>query len=192
MRADVVVYGDTSGGVAAAVQAARMGKDVVLVSPTGHLGGMTSSGLGWTDIGNTEILGGVAREFYHRVYLRYQDDAAWVWQERSEFGNAGQGAPALDDKMRLASTFEPHVAEAVFDALVREAGVRVVQGRIDLSDGATADGKLITAIRLEGGSTVAGRVFIDASYEGDLLPSAGVSFRVGREANSEYLSLIHI
>lgn len=185
-RAQIVVYGDTSGGVAAAVQAAWMGKDTVLISPVGHLGGMTSSGLGWTDIGRSAILGGIAREFYHRVYLHYQDNSAWDWEKRSEFKNEGQGAPALDDKTELAMTFEPHVAEAVFDELLAEAGVRVVAGRIDLANGGIKDGRRLTAIRLEGGGTVAGDMFIDASYEGDLLPAAGVSFRVGREANSEF------
>jgi hypothetical protein len=185
-RAQVVVYGDTSGGVAAAVQAARMGKDTVLISPVGHLGGMTSSGLGWTDIGRSAILGGIAREFYHRVYLSYQDESAWKWERRADFKNEGQGAPALDDKTQLAMTFEPHVAEAVFDGLLEEAGVRVVAGRLDLKNGAVKDGPRITALRLEGGTIVEGEVFIDASYEGDLLPAAGVSFRVGREANSEF------
>jgi hypothetical protein len=186
VRAQVVVYGDTSGGVAAAVQAARMGKDTVLISPVGHLGGMTSSGLGWTDIGRSAILGGIAREFYHRVYLYYQDESVWKWEKRADFKNEGQGAPALDDKTQLAMTFEPHVAEAVFDEISAEAGVRVIAGRIDLANGAIKKGRRLTAICLEGGATVAGDVFIDASYEGDLLPAAGVSFRVGREANSEF------
>jgi hypothetical protein len=186
VRAQVVVYGDTSGGVAAAVQAARMGKETVLISPVGHLGGMTSSGLGWTDIGRSAILGGIAREFYHRVYLYYQDESVWKWEKRADFKNEGQGAPALDDKTQLAMTFEPHVAEAVFDEISAEAGVRVIAGRIDLANGAIKKGRRLTAICLEGGATVAGDVFIDASYEGDLLPAAGVSFRVGREANSEF------
>jgi succinate dehydrogenase/fumarate reductase flavoprotein subunit len=89
---DVVVYGDTSGGVTAAVQAARMGKRVILVSPFGHLGGMTASGLGWTDIGNTAILGGLSREFYHRVYQVYQGDAAWNHEARATFHNRRLGS----------------------------------------------------------------------------------------------------
>ena len=86
-KADVVVYGDASGGVTAAVQAARMGKKVILVSPYGHLGGLTSSGLGWTDIGNNAILGGLSREFYHGVYKHYQNDAAWNHQARHLYNN---------------------------------------------------------------------------------------------------------
>lgn len=184
--AEVVVYGDASGGVVAAVQAARMGKRTVLVSQYGHLGGMTSSGLGWTDLGNPAILGGIAREFYHRLYLHYQDDSAWVFESRGEFQNLGQGAPALDEQTLLASTFEPRVAEGVFDRLVTEAGVVIVRGRLDLSRGVTKPGARIEALHLEGGETIRGKVFIDASYEGDLLAAAGVSYRTGREANSEF------
>ena len=182
----MVVYGDASGGVTAAIQAARMKKKVVLVSQYGHLGGMTSSGLGWTDIGNTAILGGLSREFYHRLYLHYQKDEAWTHQPRDTFRNKGQGAPALNPKTQLASTFEPKVAEAVFDAMVEEAGVTVVRGRLDLKKGVEKSGKRITAIRLEDGTVLRGRMFIDASYEGDLLPLAGVSFVVGRESNAEF------
>lgn len=186
IQTDIVVYGDASGGVTAAVQAAQMGKDVVLVSQYGHLGGMTSSGLGWTDLGNPKILGGLAREFYHRLYLHYQDDAAWVHQNREAYPNKGQGTSAFDDKTQLASTFEPKVAEAIFNAMVKEAGVKVVMGRLDLNSGVLMSGKRITALKLEDGTTISGKVFIDASYEGDLMPGAGVSYVVGREANAEF------
>jgi hypothetical protein len=185
-QADVVVYGDASGGVVAAVQAARMGKSAILVSQYGHLGGLTSSGLGWSDIGNDKILGGLSREFYHQLYLHYQKPEAWVQQKREEFGNKGQGVPGLNEKTELASVFEPKVAEAVFDAMVKEAGVRVVKGRLDLEKGVMKDGTTITGIRLEDGTVIEGKVFIDASYEGDLMPLAGVSFVTGRESNSEF------
>ena len=186
LEADIVVYGDTSGGVTAAVQAVRMGRTAILVSPCGHLGGLSSSGLGWSDIGNDGILGGLARDFYHRVYLHYQKPEAWTWQTRESFANEGQGVPALNEKTGLASTFEPKVAEAVFDDMVREAGVRVVKGRLDLARGVVKDGTRITAIRLEGGEVVKGRMFIDASYEGDLMPPAGVTSVTGRESNAEF------
>jgi hypothetical protein len=186
LAADVVVYGDASGGVTAAVQAARMGKQVILVSPFGHLGGMTSSGLGLTDIGNTAILGGLSREFYHRVYQHYQNDAAWNHEPRAGFKNLGQGTVGLNPATKLASIFEPKVAEAAFNAMAKEAGVRVIHGRLDLAHGTRKSAARITAIRLEGGMTITGRMFIDASYEGDLLAAAGVSFVVGREPNAQY------
>jgi len=185
LQADVVVYGDGSGGVTAAVQAARMGKSVILVSQDGHLGGMSSSGLGWSDIGNDAILGGLARDFYHRVYLHYQRTKAWTHERRDHYGNEGQGVPGLNPETELASVFEPKVAEGVFDAMVKEAAVSVITGRLDLAAGVIASGKRITAIRLEDGTAINGTIFIDASYEGDLLPGAGVSFVVGRESNTE-------
>lgn len=186
IHADVIVYGDASGGVTAAVQTARMGKSVILVSQYGHLGGLTSSGLGWTDIGNDAILGGLSREFYHELYKHYQKPEAWTHEDRENFPNKGQGGPALNDKKKLASTFEPKVAQAVFDKMIRDAKVKVIKGRLDLKKGVIKEGKRITAIRLEDGRVLHGKMFIDASYEGDLLPGAGVSFVVGREANTKF------
>ncbi|QDU58975.1 putative FAD-binding dehydrogenase [Aeoliella mucimassa] len=186
IEAELVVYGDTSGGVSAAVQAARMGHRVVLVSPYGHLGGMSSSGLGWTDIGNKAILGGICHEFYHRIYQHYQQESAWNHQPREKFNNVGQGVPALDEKTELASTFEPKIAEQVFDQLIAEAGVTVVDGRLAEQQGAVMSDNRLTAIRLEDGRVLAGRVFVDATYEGDLYAQAGVSFFVGRESNEQY------
>jgi len=183
---DVVIYGDTAAGVASAIQAARMGKTALLVSPLGHLGGMTSSGLGWTDIGNSEILGGISREFYHRVYQHYQDPRAWTQQDRSSFPIVGQDVHTFDPVTQLASVFEPKVAESIFDQMAREAGVRVIKGRVDRKVGVTMNGRRITALHLEGGTKVVGSQFIDASYEGDLMHATGVSYTVGREANSTF------
>ncbi len=185
-KADVVVYGDASGGVTAAVQAARMGKKVILVSQYGHLGGLSSSGLGWTDIGNPAILGGLSREFYHEAYKHYEQDGSWTQQARADFGNAAQGAKALNHETELASVFEPKVAEAIFDAMVEAAKVEVITGRLDLKAVVAMDGIRILKIMLEGGAEIEGTVFVDASYEGDLMAKAGVSFMIGREANSEY------
>jgi hypothetical protein len=185
-QADVVVYGDASGGVTAAVQAARMGKKVILVSQYGHLGGLTSSGLGWTDIGNTAILGGLSREFYHEAYMYYENDAAWKQQKRSEFGTKGQGTKTFNSETKLASVFEPKVAEGIFDQMIKKSGVIVIRGRLDLKNGVHKTGKRISKIMLEDGTSVEGKMFIDASYEGDLLPGAGVSFMIGREPNALY------
>lgn len=185
-EADVVVYVDTSGGVTAAIQAARMGNSVILISTYGHPGGMTISGLGWTDLGNIEILGGLSREFYHRLYIHYQKAEAWTWEKKSEFNNKGQGAPALDPETELASTFEPSVAEKVFREMLSEHKVQIINGRLDLKKKAEMDGKRIKAIHLECGTIIQGKMFIDCSYEGDLLPAASVSYTVGRESNAQY------
>jgi len=159
---DIVVYGGTSGGVAAAVQAARMGRSVVLIEPGQHLGGLTSSGLGRTDIGERETVGGLSREFYERVGKHYGKT--------------------------LQLTFEPHVAEQVFDEMVEETGVEVIRGeRLDRSAGGIRKEKgKITAIKMESGKTITGKVFIDATYVGDLMAAAGVSYTIGRESSDKY------
>lgn len=174
---DVVVYGGTSGGVAAAVQVARMGKSVVLIEPTQHLGGLSSGGLGATDIGNKGAIGGIAREFYRRVQKHYLDDSAWTRQPKPA------GYPTEDAQW----TFEPHVAEQVFNDFVTEAKIKVVLGqRLDLQNGVTKEGTKIVAITMESGEKYAGSIFIDTTYEGDLMAKAGVKYHVGREANSQY------
>ena len=160
-RYDVVVYGGTSSGVVAAVKVARLGRPVVLVEPGRHVGGLSSGGLGATDIGNKQAIGGMAREFYRRVGRAYGQDEAWM--------------------------FEPHVAERVFTDMLHEAGVPVVFGeRLELGHGLKKDGTRLTAIVMESGRTFRGRVFIDATYEGDLMATAGASYYVGREGNAMY------
>ena len=124
-QADIVVYGGTSGGITAAVQARRMGKSVVIVCPERHLGGLTSGGLGFTDTGDKAVIGGLSREFYHRVWQHYQQPDAWRWQKREEYGNKGQGTPAIDQAAGTMWIFEPHVAERVFEAWVAELKIPV-------------------------------------------------------------------
>ena len=126
-QADIIVYGGTSAAVTTAVQAARMGRSVIIVSPQKHLGGLSSSGLGFTDTGNKEIIGGIAREFYHRVYLHYQDPSAWKWQKKEDYGNRGQETPAMDTANSTMWIFEPHVAEGIFEAFIRENHIPVVR-----------------------------------------------------------------
>ncbi|MFM7180587.1 MAG: FAD-dependent oxidoreductase [Verrucomicrobiales bacterium] len=190
-KADIVVYGGTSGGIIAAIQAAKSKSSVVLVSATPYLGGLTASGLGWTDLGSASILGGLSRDFYTRLYHHYEKPEAWKWEERAKFGNQGQGAPALNPKSQLASVFEPSVATAVFKDMLKEHGIEVVTARLDLKKGVIMDGKRIEKIRTEDGREFAGKVFIDATYEGDLLPGAGVSYTVGRESNATYNETIN-
>jgi hypothetical protein len=184
---DVVIYGGTSAGVIAAVQARRMGRTVALVAPETHLGGLSSGGLGFTDTGNKAVIGGLSREFYHRVWREYQRPGAWKWQQRDEYGNKGQGTPAIDGEQRTMWIFEPHVAERVFEDLVRDHEVAVFRNEwLDRGGGVRTDGPRITAIRTLGGKTYAGRMFIDATYEGDLMAAAGVSYHVGRESQRTY------
>ena len=184
---DVVVYGGTSAGVIAAVQAKKMGKSVIIVGPDVHLGGLSSGGLGYTDTGNKAVIGGLARNFYHRVWGEYQKDATWAWQRPEAFGNKGQGTVAMDKDERTMWIFEPSVAEKVFEDYVKEFGLTVLRDEwLDRAKGVRlADGR-IAEITMLSGKKFAGKMFIDATYEGDLLAAAGVSYHVGREANSVY------
>ena len=184
---DLVIYGGTSAGVVAAVQAKRMGKSVIIVSPDTHLGGLSSGGLGFTDTGNKAVIGGLSREFYHRVWKRYDDGAAWTWQKREEYGNKGQGTPAIDGAQRTMWIFEPHVAEQVFEDLVREHRIPVRRNEwLNRANGVRKNGARITSITTLRGNTYGGRMFIDATYEGDLMAAAGVDYHVGREAMTTY------
>jgi hypothetical protein len=184
---DLVIYGGTSAAITAAVQAQRMGKTVVVVSPDRHLGGLSSGGLGFTDTGDKSVIGGLSREFYQRIWAHYDKPAAWRWQKREEYGNKGQGTPAIDGAQRTMWIFEPHVAEQVFEELVKEHRIEVVRGEwLDRASGVRKDGSRIRSIRTLSGRTYSGRMFIDATYEGDLMAAAGVSYHVGREAQSTY------
>ena len=184
---DVVVYGGTSAAITAAVQAKRMGKTVVVVSPDTHLGGLTSGGLGFTDTGKKEVIGGISREFYQKVYDHYQSDEAWQWQGKSEYGNKGQGTPAIDGDARTMWIFEPHVAEKVFEDMVKENNIEVLRDEwLDRESGVTVQDNRITEIRTLSGKKFKAKMFIDATYEGDLMAAAGVSYHVGREGNSVY------
>jgi hypothetical protein len=184
---DIVVYGCTSGGVTAAVQARRMGKSVLLTCPEKHLGGLTAGGLGWTDSGDKTVVGGLSREFYHRVWQYYQNDSAWTWQKHDQYGNKGQGTEAEDKTGRTMWIFEPHVAESVFVAWLREGHIPLAMGEyLDRKNGVVVEGGRIVSIRMLNGSVYRGKMFIDATYEGDLMAAAGVSYHVGREAMSTY------
>ena len=185
--ADVIIYGGTSSAVTAAVQAARMDKSVIMVSPDTHLGGLTAGGLGWTDTGNKEVIGGLAREFYQRVYQAYQEPEAWQWQKKSAYGNTGQGTPAIDGTNRTMWIFEPHVAEQVFEDFVDEHNIEVHRDEwLNREDGVMIEGNRITSLETLSGKVFEGKMFVDATYEGDLMATTGVSYHVGREATSVY------
>jgi len=184
---DVVVYGGTCSAVIAAVQAKKMGRSVVIVSPDKHLGGLSSGGLGFTDTGNKAVIGGLSREFYHRVWKHYDKPGAWRQQKREEYGNKGQGTVAMDGEQRTMWIFEPHVAEQVFEDFIKEYQIRVDRDEwLDRARGVKMEGGRIASISTLGGKIYTGRMFIDATYEGDLMAAAKVDYHVGREANSVY------
>jgi hypothetical protein len=160
-RFDLVVYGGTPGGIVAAVAAAREGLRVALLEPTNHIGGMMSGGLGWTDYGRKEVIGGYALEVFQRLGKEYGQVDAW--------------------------RFEPHVAERVFTQMAHESGVSVIFGqRLRERTGVVKQGTRIVQVTMENGNRYQGAVFVDASYEGDLMAQAGVSYTVGREGAAQY------
>lgn len=182
--ADIVVYGGTSAGITAAIQAKRAGKSVILVEPSEHLGGLTTGGLGATDIGNKAVIGGLARQFYIRVRRYYQNDDAWLHETRDEYNARNPRFNPADNAMW---TFEPHVASKIFRQMLAEADVHPIMGeRLDRRSGVKKHGARIQSIVMESDRVFVGRVFIDATYEGDLMAAAGVSYHVGREANEVY------
>ncbi|MBQ5366829.1 MAG: FAD-dependent oxidoreductase, partial [Thermoguttaceae bacterium] len=185
---DVVVYGGTCAAVTCAVQVKKMGKSVVIVSPDKHLGGLSSGGLGATDSGNRAVVGGLSREFYHRLWQYYQRDEAWTFQPMPrENGIPGQGGRGIDNQTETMWVFEPSVAEKTFDGFVEEYKIPLYRSeRLDREKGVKKSGATIEAITTLSNKTFRGKTFIDATYEGDLMAAAGVSYRTGREANAEY------
>ncbi len=129
----------------------------------------------------------MAREFYHRLWRHYDKPEAWVWEKREQFGNKGQGTPAIDGANRTMWIFEPHVAEQVFEDFIKEYKIPVVRNEwLDRKSGVKKQGVRIVEIKTLSGKRYAGQMFIDATYEGDLMASAGVGYHVGREATSTY------
>src|SRR4051812_19430949 len=188
MESDVCVYGGTSGGIAAAIQSSRMGHKVILLEFGKHLGGLTTGGLGATDIGNKAAIGGISREFYGRVAKYYSQDSAWRIETRADYfsrrGSGQANASDLGATNATMWTFEPHVAEDIFKAMLEEANVPVHYEQRLAS--VKKEGLRILEIIMEDGSAFRARMFIDATYEGDLMAKAGVAYHVGREANAKY------
>ena len=188
IETDVCVYGATSGGIAAAIQASRMGRSVVIAEPGRFIGGLTTGGLGATDIGNKAAIGGISREFYARVARHYAQASAWKFETQADyFAKRGGGqaqASNLSGTNATMWTFEPHVADEILAAMLREAKVQVY---FDQKLGfIRKEGTRITEMVVENNNTYRAKMFIDATYEGDLMAKSDVSFHVGREGNREY------
>lgn len=180
-KADVVVYGATSAGVAAAIQLSRMGKSVILVEPTNRIGGLTTGGLGATDIGNKDAIGGIAREFYSGIWDYYEKPSGWKWEKKEDYQHSRPQAEGM------MWTFEPSAALQVYkDMMAGEKIVLVYGQRLNRESGIKKNGASITGIEMENGTAYEAKMFIDATYEGDLMAAAGVSYTYGREANREY------
>lgn len=182
---DVVIYGGTSCGIAAAIQASRMDKSVIILEPSQRLGGLTTGGLGQTDIGNKQAIGGISREFYQGIKAHYSNPDNWTWQRREEYRDGGQTrTEAHEDAMW---TFEPSAALKVFHDMLENEQVEIkYHQRLKREHGVILEDGKIVSVEMESGEIFRGKMFIDAGYEGDLLAASGVSYTVGREANAMY------
>lgn len=182
---DIVIYGGTSAGVAAAIQSSRMGKSVVLIEPSGRIGGLTTGGLGATDIGNKQAIGGISREFYQNIKKHYDNPSNWKWQKKSEYFVSGQSR--TDKGEDTMWTFEPSAALAVYKEMISNENIDLVYNeRLNRKNGVKKERGRIIAIAMESGKRFQGKVYVDATYEGDLMASSGVTYTVGRESNAQY------
>ena len=183
---DLVVYGSSPAALTAAIEAQRHGRTAVIVCPETRIGGLTTGGLGQTDIGNKSAFGGLALQFYRDVADWYKDDSHWKYEKRSAYIPDGQCAGSLGEDSMW--TFEPSAALAILERWERENKLEIVRGEfLDRRPGGVVrDGSRIVAIKTLSGKTFRGKMFVDATYEGDLMAAAGVSYTVGREANSVY------
>ncbi len=183
---DIVIYGATSAGIASAIQASRMGKMVLLIEPGNRIGGLTTGGLGQTDIGNKQAIGGFARSFYQEIKKHYQKPESWVWQEAKSYRDGGQTTTSVNEDAMW--TFEPSAALKVYKEMIaREKNINLVYNqRLDRASGVQKKDYAIKSIRMESGEVYKGKVFIDATYEGDLMAVSGVTYVVGRESASQY------
>jgi len=179
---DIVIYGGTSAGIAAAIQSSRMGKTVLLIEPSSRIGGLTTGGLGATDIGNKQVIGGISREFYKNINKYYENQTNWKWQKPEEYQESRN--PGKEDAMW---TFEPSAAMEVYKNMMANEKIDLVYSqRLNRTNGVTKQDGIIHEIKMESGQTYIAKMFIDATYEGDLMAAAGVSYTIGRESNKEY------
>ena len=182
---DIVIYGGTSAGIAAAIQSSRMGMSVLVIEPSSRIGGLTTGGLGQTDIGNKQAIGGISREFYQNIKKYYAIPSNWKWQKSSEYMDGGQTRTAEGEDAMW--TFEPSAALKVYEEMMAPEKIDVVyKQRINRENGVKKQGQKIVEIEMESGQKYRGKMFIDATYEGDLMATAGVTYTYGRESNKEY------
>lgn len=205
---DLVIYGGSSAAIAAAVQVKKMGGSVIIIEPTNRIGGLTTGGLGQTDIGNKQVVGGISRKFYQDVKTWYSRPEAWTAMPQPEGNFKGDGQSVTEAHEDTQWGFEPSAALGIYQNWVKEFNLEIVYGErldrtgegkaVDRGDGfwvakpgsvgkgVVKEGNKITAIVMESGKKYEGRAFMDATYEGDLVAVAGVSFTVGREGKAVY------
>ena len=179
---DIVIYGGTSVGCIAAIQAARLGKRVALLVRDSWYGGMTTNGLGWVDLKDPRIIGGMTREFFHRLWSYYENEDNWKWEQKKHIpGQLG----TYDEHTQCCWSFEPKAAEQVFsEMLSQEPNIHIFYN-IFIQHAVDKNGSTILNVSTSGG-VFHGTVFIDCSYEGDLMSACGITNTIGRESKDKY------
>ncbi|MDF1867542.1 MAG: FAD-dependent oxidoreductase [Saprospiraceae bacterium] len=179
---DIIIYGGTSAGITAAIQSSRMDKSVLIIEPSTRLGGLTSGGLGQTDIGNKQAIGGISREFYQNIKRYYERPENWIWQNREAYQH-GRSFENQDAMWK----FEPSAALEVYKEMIAAENIDVAyKQRLNREGGVKKQGQEIVEIEMESGEKYRGKMFIDATYEGDLMATAGITYTYGRESNKAY------
>ena len=189
INTDVCIYGESASGVVAAIQSARLGKKTVLISKNSHVGGLATSGLTATDINRQDQVGGIAAEFYGRVWDYYIQPGVWRNQTRDEFMESSKKRTfsGKNDERQIQWVYESGVAERIMKDMLAEAGVKIIYNApLNLENGADVKNGKITSIHLLNGTNVKAKMFLDCSYEGDLMAAAGVSHIIGREGAEQY------
>ena len=189
INTDVCIYGESASGVVAAIQSARLGKKTVLVSKNNHVGGLATSGLTATDINRQDQVGGIAAEFYGRIWDYYIQPDVWRNQTRDEFMESSKKRTftGKNDARQIQWVYESGVAERIMKDMLAEAGVKVIYNApLNLKKGADVKKGKITSIHLLNGTDVKAKMYLDCSYEGDLMAAAGVSHIIGREGTEQY------
>ena len=182
---DIVIYGSSPAAISAAIQAKRMGRSAVIVSPETRIGGLTTGGLGQTDIGNKAAFGGLALDFYKAVAAYYADPKRWTRQKPESYFPDGQCAGSKGKESMW--TFEPSAALEILEGWEKRDGLDIRRNEwLDREQGVEKKDGRIVSIRTLSGKVYRGKVFVDATYEGDLMAAAGVTFTIGREANAVY------
>ena len=186
LSCDICIYGESASGCVAAIQAARLGHKVLLVSKNTHVGGLVTSGLTATDMNRHKCIGGITAEFYGRIYEYYTNPAVWKNQTRDEFmkSTLKRTFTGKNDARRIQWVYESSVGERLMKQMLEEAGVEILWNAQVLS--AKKKATQLKSIVLSDGTRVKAKVFIDCSYTGDLMAESGVSYTVGREGREQY------
>ena len=185
---DVIVYGTTPAGISAAIQSARLGKKTALISKNGHVGGMTASGLTATDMNNHNLVGGIGEEFYRNIYHYYKSSENWKYEKRSDYFKkiASRVYTGINEERKIQWVFESKVAEEILINMLNKENIDLYFNfEVDSQNDVHIKNNKIQAIDLNN-VKIKGKVFIDASYTGDLMAFSGVSYTVGRESQEKY------